>query len=123
MLHFSASTGQGKDEVIQTIMTAVEKVEERAAGSLFRMPLDRVFTMKGFGTVVTGTAISGRLSLGDTVMVYPGEQTAKVRGLQVHNESMEFVGRRPQNSHQPPGSGTHQCAQGPGFGPSGPAAS
>ena len=91
ILHFSASTRQGTDEVTQAIMTAVEKVEERAAGSLFRMPLDRVFTMKGFGTVVTGTAISGRLSLGDTVMVYPGEQTAKVRGLQVHNESMEFV--------------------------------
>lgn len=92
MLHFSAVTGDGSDAVIQAVAAAAESVEERQSGSLFRMPLDRVFTMKGFGTVVTGTSISGSLNLGDTVMIYPGRQTAKVRGMQVHNSSVEQVG-------------------------------
>jgi selenocysteine-specific elongation factor len=89
---FSAVSGDGADTVIQTIQEIADTVEERQAGSIFRMPLDRVFTMKGFGTVVTGTTISGRLRLGDSVMVYPAELTAKVRGLQVHNDSVEDVG-------------------------------
>lgn len=89
MIHFSAVTGAGREDVIQAVANAAAKVEERQAGGLFRMPLDRVFTMKGFGTVVTGTSISGKIALGDTVMIYPGELTAKVRGLQVHGQSVE----------------------------------
>ncbi|MBF0528048.1 MAG: selenocysteine-specific translation elongation factor [Deltaproteobacteria bacterium] len=89
--NFSAHTGKGMEDVVRTIMDLARKVEERQAGSIFRMPLDRVFTMKGFGTVVTGTTLSGRLSVGDTVMVYPGSLTAKVRGLQVHNDSVTEV--------------------------------
>ncbi|MBW1709215.1 MAG: selenocysteine-specific translation elongation factor [Deltaproteobacteria bacterium] len=91
VVKFSATNGQGADDVIAAISQIVSQVEERQAGSLFRMPMDRVFTMKGFGTVVTGTAISGNLSLGDTVMIYPGEKTTKVRGLQVHNDSVSEV--------------------------------
>ncbi|MBW2090878.1 MAG: selenocysteine-specific translation elongation factor [Deltaproteobacteria bacterium] len=91
LVQFSAVNGQGTDDVIAAISRTMNQVKKRQAGSLFRMPLDRVFTMKGFGTVVTGTAISGTLSLGDTVMVYPGVKTAKVRGLQVHNQSVSQV--------------------------------
>ncbi|MBW2060167.1 MAG: selenocysteine-specific translation elongation factor [Deltaproteobacteria bacterium] len=91
LVYFSAVNGQGADQVLAAISQVVPRVKERQAGSLFRMPLDRVFTMKGFGTVVTGTAVSGTLSLGDTVMIYPGQKTSKVRGLQVHNQSVSQV--------------------------------
>ncbi|MEW6266462.1 MAG: selenocysteine-specific translation elongation factor [Thermodesulfobacteriota bacterium] len=91
IVHFSAVTGQGSDEVKKTIALVAGQVIERETGSLFRMPLDRVFTMKGFGTVVTGTAISGRLTVGETVEIYPVRVTSKVRGLQVHNESVTEV--------------------------------
>ncbi len=92
VVRFSAADGTGKDDVIRAVADLIGNIVEHQAGSLFRMPLDRVFTMKGFGTVVTGTALSGSVRLGDTVMVYPGGLTAKVRGLQVHNETVEEVG-------------------------------
>ena len=92
MVRFSAETKEGLPEVIQEITRAVDQVEERQRGGIFRMPLDRVFTMKGFGTVVTGTSISGAVALGDSVSIYPGGHTSKVRGLQVHNNSVEEAG-------------------------------
>ncbi|MCP4687715.1 MAG: selenocysteine-specific translation factor, partial [Desulfobacterales bacterium] len=57
--------------------------------SLFRLPVDRVFTMKGFGTVITGTLTSGRIRVGDPIMIYPSGITSKVRGIQVHNQAVE----------------------------------
>jgi selenocysteine-specific elongation factor len=62
----------------------------------FRMPIDRVFTIKGFGTVVTGTAISGEISLKDDLTIYPSLLSCKVRGLQVHGneESTAYRGQR-----------------------------
>jgi selenocysteine-specific elongation factor len=60
----------------------------RPPSSLFRLPVDRVFTMKGFGTVITGTLISGQVQVGDMVMLYPSGISSKVRGLQVHNQSV-----------------------------------
>jgi selenocysteine-specific elongation factor len=56
---------------------------------LFRLPVDRVFTMQGFGTVITGTLISGNISVGEPVMIYPGDTKSKVRGLQVHDRQVE----------------------------------
>jgi len=88
VIRFSAVDGRGRDQVIEGVAQVAARLEERQSSSLFRMPLDRVFTMKGFGTVVTGTAVSGAISLGETVMIYPTRLTAKVRGLQVHNESV-----------------------------------
>ena len=58
-------------------------------GGFSACPLDRVFTMRGFGTVVTGTSVSGSVRLGDTMMIYPQGLTAKVRGLQVHGVAVE----------------------------------
>ncbi|MFH1090546.1 MAG: selenocysteine-specific translation elongation factor [Pseudomonadota bacterium] len=92
IVHFSAVTGRGAEDVVRTIAEKAAQVGDRQAGSIFRMPLDRVFTMKGFGTVVTGTTISGTLALGDMVEIYPGGLIAKVRGLQVHNDNLERVG-------------------------------
>ncbi|MBI4794230.1 MAG: SelB C-terminal domain-containing protein [Deltaproteobacteria bacterium] len=65
------------------------QVAPKPGRGIFRLPIDRVFTIKGFGTVVTGTAGSGSLKVGDAVMVYPPGYKARVRGLQVHGESVE----------------------------------
>jgi selenocysteine-specific elongation factor len=85
----SAVTGEGLPRFIEALDTLSEEVPERSASGLFRLPVDRVFTMKGFGTVITGTLISGKISVGETIMIYPGKITSKVRGLQVHNQSQE----------------------------------
>jgi selenocysteine-specific elongation factor len=91
LVHFSAADRTGADEVLAAIAEVASSLEERQAGGLFRVPLDRVFTMRGFGTVVTGTPISGTLALGDTVQIFPGRLTAKIRGLEVHNEKVTEV--------------------------------
>jgi selenocysteine-specific elongation factor len=91
ILPVSSTTGQGVPEFIAILEKLAAEVEERSAAGIFRLPIDRVFTMKGFGTVITGTAISGALSIGDAVTIYPQEIPAKVRGIQVHNQDTEQV--------------------------------
>ena len=87
----SSASGEGVDRFLSVLQEACAQIPDRPASSLFRLPVDRVFTMRGFGTVITGTLSSGRVRVGDTVMIYPSEKTAKVRGIQVHNESVEEV--------------------------------
>lgn len=87
----SSVNGQGLPEFIKTLEELNTKVPERSSSSLFRLPVDRVFTMKGFGTVITGTLISGRVQVGDTIMIYPSGITSKVRGVQVHNQSVNMA--------------------------------
>jgi len=83
----SSETNQGIPEFIQALDELAAKIPERPPTDLFRLPIDRVFTMKGFGTVITGTLISGRVQVGDTIMIYPSGITSKVRGIQIHNQS------------------------------------
>jgi selenocysteine-specific elongation factor len=87
----SSTTGQGIPELIGILEKLAAEIEERSSAGIFRLPVDRVFTMRGFGTVITGTAISGSLSVGDQVSIYPQEIQAKVRGIQVHNQDTEQV--------------------------------
>jgi len=89
MVTVSSATGQGIPEFVATLDELSSKIPERAASGLFRLPVDRVFTMKGFGTVITGTLTSGHVQTGDLVMLYPSGTTSKVRGIQVHNQSVE----------------------------------
>ncbi len=89
ILPVSALTGSGLPELIKTLDELCAHIPERPASDLFRLPIDRVFTMKGFGTVITGTLISGKVQVGDMVMIYPSETVSKVRGIQFHNESVE----------------------------------
>ncbi|WP_054030300.1 selenocysteine-specific translation elongation factor [Desulfatitalea tepidiphila] len=84
----SAITGQGLPEFIATLDRICEHIPAKTATGLFRLPVDRVFSMKGFGTVITGTLISGKVAVGDRVMLYPSGVVSKVRGLQVHNQSL-----------------------------------
>ncbi|MFZ5449423.1 MAG: selenocysteine-specific translation elongation factor [Thermodesulfobacteriota bacterium] len=86
---FSAITGFGKEHLLATLADLAAQVPPKPATGIFRLPIDRVFTIKGFGTVVTGTAISGRLKVGEAVNIYPPAFKAKVRGLQVHGQTVE----------------------------------
>lgn len=87
----SAVTGEGIDDLKTALARLYENVDPRSTEGAFRLSVDRVFSMRGFGTVVTGTSMSGRLRLGDTVTIYPTEQKTKVRGLQVHNDEVQEV--------------------------------
>ncbi|MCF8111935.1 MAG: selenocysteine-specific translation elongation factor [Desulfobacteraceae bacterium] len=85
----SSVTAQGLDEFINTLDRYCAALPERPPIGIFRLPIDRVFSMKGFGTVVTGTLVSGRINTGEPVMVYPSGITTKIRGIQVHDRPVE----------------------------------
>jgi selenocysteine-specific elongation factor len=89
ILPVSSVTGEGLPELISALDQIAGNIPQRPPSSLFRLPIDRVFTMKGFGTVITGTIVSGKINVGETIMVYPAGITSKVRGIQVHNQSAE----------------------------------
>ncbi len=93
MIPVSSTTGQGIDELVRVLDTLVQKIPERDPGSFFRLPVDRVFVMKGFGTVITGTTVSGSVGIGEEVTIYPQEAHSRVRGLQVHNSEVEEARR------------------------------
>lgn len=96
VLPVSAYTGQGIPELKKELQQRVSRVAVRNEQIPFRLPVDRVFSKDGFGTVVTGTMIEGNLSVGDPVELMPSGQRAKVRTLQVHNHSVEqaYAGQR-----------------------------
>jgi selenocysteine-specific elongation factor len=83
----SSITGAGIEELLDALGRVALEIEGEADAGIFRLPVDRAFTIKGFGTVVTGTLISGDIKLGEEVEVLPPGVTAKVRGIQIHNQS------------------------------------
>jgi selenocysteine-specific elongation factor len=89
LLPVSSTTGQGIPELRAAIADALRRVPPRAASGIPRLPIDRVFTMKGFGTVVTGTLIAGRLRVGDAVEVLPERVESRIRGIQVYGAAVE----------------------------------
>jgi len=84
VVEVSASTGEGLDALRSAIVEQASQVGSRPIDGAARLPIDRAFSMKGFGTVVTGTLVSGRLAIDDGLALLPGERLVKVRGLQVH---------------------------------------
>ncbi len=85
----SSTDGSGLEALAAALEKITETLPERSDSGFFRLPIDRVFTMKGFGTVITGTLTSGAVAVGDPVMLYPSHETSKVRGIQVHSQSVE----------------------------------
>ena len=85
----SSKTGAGLDELRGALAAAAGAAGLRDASGPFRLPVDRAFTMRGFGSVVTGTLVSGGVAAGSEVEVLPGGARARVRGLQVHGVSVE----------------------------------
>ena len=89
VVNVSALTGEGIPQLLTTLDKLANEIQGRTSKGLFRLPIDRVFTMRGFGTVVTGTLVSGSVSVGDTVQIIPSVREGKVRGIQVHNEIVQ----------------------------------
>jgi selenocysteine-specific elongation factor len=92
VMSVSALSGKGVPELKQTIVELARRVEAKPDRGVFRMPVDRNFSMKGFGTVVAGTVLSGRVRVGDTLDLLPQEREVRVRGIQRHNEKLEVLG-------------------------------
>lgn len=85
----SIATGDGIPEFLAALEETTRRVEERPSSGFFRLPVDRVFSMKGFGTVVTGSLVSGRVTGGDAVEILPSLVPSKVRGIQIHGLKTE----------------------------------
>ena len=91
MIPVSARTGAGLDALRAAIVETSARTRGRSSEDLARLPIDRVFSMKGFGTVVTGTLVSGRIAVDDELVTMPGERHVKVRGVQVHGQRQHEV--------------------------------
>lgn len=91
MIAVSATTGLGVEALTQALIILASSVPERDDAGAVRLPVDRVFSMRGFGTVATGTLASGRLAPDTTLEVTPGGRPVKVRGLQVHGAQRDLA--------------------------------
>lgn len=89
IIAFSSKTKIGYDELVNEIDRILDEDFEKIDNGIFRMPIDRCFTVSGFGTVVTGTIISGKIGLNESVVIYPNQIEAKVRNIQVYEENCE----------------------------------
>src|SRR5690348_3228098 len=87
----SARTGQGLDALRGELRRLSAEVPAKHTDLPFRLPIDRTFVMKGFGAVVTGTLIAGKIEKEAEVEIYPGGLRARVRGIEVHNQSVELA--------------------------------
>ena len=87
---------QGLDELKKILQKQCDALPERADAGHFRLPIDRVFTLKGFGTIVTGTLMEGKIKKDQNIVLYPENVPVKVRSLQVHSKDAEaaFAGQR-----------------------------
>jgi len=84
----SSTTGENIPLLRDLIEGAAKEIDERSREGIFRLPVDRVFTLKGFGTIVTGTCISGLLKVGDEIEIYPLGKLARVRNIQAYHEDV-----------------------------------
>ncbi|MGA9389405.1 MAG: selenocysteine-specific translation elongation factor [Candidatus Sulfotelmatobacter sp.] len=89
MLAVSSVTGAGLEELKGALVSAAANVQPRDCHAIARLPIDRVFTMKGFGTVVTGTLVAGTILREDELEVFPAARRLRVRGVQVHGHAAE----------------------------------
>ena len=87
----SALTGEGIDALVDTINRMVAETPPHDVSGVFRMPIQRIFSAKGFGTVITGVPMSGRARLGDTLEVIPLGKTGRVRSLQAYKADVEEI--------------------------------
>ena len=85
----SAIKGEGLTDLIAALDSTTSKLAEKTDDGIFRLPVDRVFTMKGFGTVVTGTLVSDHIKTGEDVQILPENIATRIRGIQVHNQPVE----------------------------------
>ena len=89
ILPVSSVSGEGLPELLAAMAEGLKAAPERVDRGQPRLPIDRVFTLTGFGTVVTGTLLDGSLRLGDDVEILPRRKRSRIRGLQTHNRKVE----------------------------------
>ncbi len=87
----SIRNGAGIEHLKQAIQKALSEIRERRDDGIFRLPVDRVFSKTGFGSIITGSVISGRMRVGETLEILPEKFTARIRGLHSHNHSVDQV--------------------------------
>lgn len=92
IIPLSSKTGHNLELLKEKIRDTALAAKPKSSAGIFRMPVDRVFTLKGFGTVVTGTTLSGSVSVEDAVEIQPGGLTGKVRGLHSHGKQIDTAG-------------------------------
>ncbi|MBN2366705.1 MAG: selenocysteine-specific translation elongation factor [Calditrichaeota bacterium] len=91
VIRVSGVTGEGIEELRGTILEMMSGIAVRSDDGIFRLPIDRVFVKAGFGSIVTGSVISGTLEIGQTVEILPEKLRSRVRGLQSHDTDVEKV--------------------------------
>jgi selenocysteine-specific elongation factor len=112
ILPVSTVSGDGLSGLRQALAILATETRPKRVDGIVRLPIDRVFTMRGFGTVVTGTLWAGSLSVGDEVRILPKDLPSRVRRLQVHSESVERVLAGQRTAVNLPGIETHQIERG-----------
>jgi selenocysteine-specific elongation factor len=88
IVRVSAKTGEGLDELVASLQNVLKETPRRKDRGAPRLPIDRVFTIAGFGTVVTGTLLDGAFVVGDSIEIHPGGSKGRIRGLQTHKEKL-----------------------------------
>ena len=108
----SSLTGAGLEELKRAMLGAAAEAQERDSQALARLPVDRVFTMKGFGTVVTGTLMAGTIYREDELEVFPTGQKVRVRGVQVHGQAADAAVAGQRTALNLAGASTEDLARG-----------
>ena len=108
----SSLTGAGIDDLKRALVTAAVGVPEKDPNLLARLPIDRVFTMKGFGTVVTGTLVSGGIAKESELEVFPTGKRVRMRGVQVHGKPAEEASAGQRTALNLAGIATDELARG-----------
>jgi selenocysteine-specific elongation factor len=108
----SALTGAGLEDLKRVIVAAAAEVEPRDSQALARLPIDRVFTMKGFGTVVTGTLISGTIRKDEELEAFPSGRKVRVRSVQVHGQTTDRATAGQRTALNLSGASTEELARG-----------
>jgi len=108
----SSLTGAGMDDLKRELLRVAGEVSARDSRATARLPIDRVFTMKGFGTVVTGTLVSGSIRKEDELEVFPDGRRVRVRGVQVHGKSAEQAVAGQRTALNLAGATTEELARG-----------
>jgi len=91
IVRVSSKTGEGLDELVTSLQNILQEVPRRKDRGAPRLPIDRIFTIAGFGTVVTGTLLDGTFAIGDSVEIHPGRSKGRIRGLQTHKEKLDYA--------------------------------
>ena len=108
----SSKTGAGLEDLKRELAQSAADSQPRDTSALARLPIDRVFVIKGFGTVVTGTLLAGTIRKDDELEVFPGQRRVRVRGVQVHGEEAEQAEAGQRTALNLAGVSTEEMARG-----------